>query len=53
MAKKTTTERHQPETKNSKKPYASPRLVEYGDVAKLTASGGSATPHDSMTLMAA
>lgn len=29
-----------------KKPYVSPRLVEYGNVAKLTSSGGTQLPFD-------
>ena len=52
MTKKTTTERPTPKTRNSKKPYASPRLVEYGNVAKLTASGGTrGNPDGIMTRM--
>jgi hypothetical protein len=52
MTKKTTTERQTPETRISKKPYARPRLVEYGNVAKLTASGGSlGSPDGVMTKM--
>jgi len=33
----------------AKRPYARPRLIEYGSVAKLTASGGSTTPGDGIT----
>lgn len=52
MTKKTKIDQQKPEIKNSKKPYARPRLVEYGDVAKLTSSGGSrGFPDGIMTLM--
>jgi len=44
-------ERKKPATQNSKKRYVRPHLVEYGNVAKLTASGGSRPPADSMTRM--
>ncbi|MGH7935043.1 MAG: lasso RiPP family leader peptide-containing protein [Candidatus Binataceae bacterium] len=42
-----------PESKdvNSKRPYASPRLVEYGSVTKLTANNGSITPNDAASGM--
>jgi hypothetical protein len=42
---KSTKERQTPAEQSFKKPYISPLLVEYGSVAKLTASGGS-TPND-------
>ncbi|WP_422303243.1 lasso RiPP family leader peptide-containing protein [Candidatus Binatus sp.] len=42
---KSTKARQTPEKQSFKKPYTSPRLVEYGNVTKLTASGGSA-PND-------
>jgi hypothetical protein len=32
----------------AKKPYVSPRLVEYGNVAKLTSSGGTQLPIDGL-----
>jgi hypothetical protein len=32
--------------KTLKKPYVSPRLVECGNVAKLTSSGGTTAPFD-------
>ena len=51
MTTKNTTERQKPETKSSKKPYIRPHLVEYGNVAKLTASGGSKLPSDQMATM--
>jgi hypothetical protein len=38
-------------SQSPKKPYARPRLVEYGNVAKLTASGGSKSFSDGMTRM--
>lgn len=51
MTKKTKTERQKPRTQIIKKPYVRPHLVEYGDVAKLTASGGTKLPVDAMTAM--
>ena len=41
MTKITKAERQKPRTHSIKKPYVRPHLVEYGNVAKLTASGGS------------
>jgi len=35
--------------RTAKKPYVSPRLVEYGNVAKLTSGFGSTTPFDQGT----
>jgi hypothetical protein len=52
MTKNIKTEHQKPEIKKSKKSYVRPQLVEYGDVAKLTASGGSLVPHDAMSNMA-
>jgi hypothetical protein len=46
MTKKIKAAQRKPETKNFKKAYVRPRLVEYGDVAKLTATGGSVPPAD-------
>ena len=46
MSKKIKAERQKPRTESLKKPYARPHLVEYGSVAKLTASGGSKAPYD-------
>ncbi len=40
-----------PEIRPIKKAYARPRLVEYGDVAKLTSSGGSIPPFDGRSRM--
>jgi len=34
-----------------KRPYASPKLVEYGSVAKLTATNGTILPQDDSTQM--
>jgi|GEM_PF-2787098 len=51
MTKNTKAERQKPRTQSIKKPYVSPHLVEYGNVAKLTASGGSAPPSDGMSGM--
>ena len=48
MTKKTKAERQKPRTQNIKKPYVRPHLVEYGNVAKLTASGGSVLPLDGL-----
>jgi len=53
MTKKTTTETQKLETKERKKPYVRPHLVEYGSAAKLTASGGSTVMADGLgTFMA-
>jgi hypothetical protein len=38
-------------SRSLKKPYVRPRLVEYGNVAKLTASGGSHSFSDGKTRM--
>jgi len=43
---KTMKEQKEPNTQGRKKPYARPHLIEYGNVAKLTASGGTKTPAD-------
>jgi hypothetical protein len=51
MTKKIKIDGQKPRTQSVKKPYARPHLVEYGNVAKLTASGGTATPVDSMSGM--
>lgn len=51
MTKKPKTAHQKAEAKNSRKAYVRPRLVEYGDVAKLTATGGSKPPHDTKTNM--
>jgi hypothetical protein len=48
MTKNTAKERPKLGTKNFKKPYLRPRLVEYGDVAKLTASGGTRVMADGL-----
>jgi hypothetical protein len=48
---KTKKELKKPEVQPVKKTYARPRLVEYGNVAKLTASGGTHLPVDSMVGM--
>jgi hypothetical protein len=48
---KATKERQKATTQNSKKRYVRPHLVEYGNVAKLTASGGSRPPTDGMSNM--
>jgi hypothetical protein len=37
----------------AKRPYVRPRLIEYGSVAKLTASGGTKTPGDGSSTMKA
>ena len=42
MIKKIKTDAQKPRTQSIKKPYVRPHLVEYGNVAKLTASGGTA-----------
>jgi hypothetical protein len=34
----------QPEARAAKRPYAKPRIREYGSIAKLTQSGGSTKP---------
>jgi len=49
--KRTKIEQQKPEIKTTKKPYSRPRLVEYGDVAKLTASGGSSKFIDGLNTM--
>ncbi|THI90814.1 MAG: lasso RiPP family leader peptide-containing protein [Nitrospira sp. CG24A] len=41
-----------PEKTPPKKPYTTPTLVEYGDIAKLTQGGGGSVP-DGMSGMAA
>jgi hypothetical protein len=51
MSKKIKAERQKPRTESLKKPYIRPHLVEYGNVAKLTASGGSVPPIDAMARM--
>jgi hypothetical protein len=48
---KTKRQLKKPEIQPVKKVYARPRLVEYGNVAKLTASGGTHLPVDSMVGM--
>jgi hypothetical protein len=53
---KSTTKRAKQEMHKSgeqavKKPYVSPRLVEYGNVAKLTSSGGSGATDGLQTMM--
>ena len=40
----------EPEGARAKRPYAAPKLIEYGTVAKLTASGGT-TIADGMVTM--
>jgi hypothetical protein len=39
---------HEAGEESAKKPYVSPRLVEYGNVAKLTSSGGTQLPIDGL-----
>ncbi len=51
MTKKPKAKQQKPRTQSIKKPYTHPHLVEYGNVAKLTASGGSVPPVDSMAAM--
>ncbi len=46
MIKKLETDGQKPRTQSVKKPYVRPHLVEYGNVAKLTASGGTVPPSD-------
>ncbi len=46
MTKKPKAQQQKPRTESIKKPYTRPHLVEYGSVAKLTASGGSRAPYD-------
>jgi hypothetical protein len=48
---KTTKEPKEPITQGLKKPYARPHLIEYGNVAKLTASGGTSGPIDGTSTM--
>lgn len=38
-----------PQAARGKRPYISPRLIEYGAITKLTAVNGSALPMDSFT----
>lgn len=40
-AKEAYTRQLQPQGRVCKKPYSSPRLIEYGDLVELTLSGGS------------
>ena len=42
---------HHNEEPSSKKTYVSPQLIIYGDVRKLTASGGGPMPGDAGTMM--
>lgn len=41
LSKKTCTQQLQPQGKVDKKPYLSPRLMEYGNLVELTLGGGS------------
>lgn len=43
---KSTERRAKKKEERAKRPYVRPRLIEYGSVAKLTASGGSDLPVD-------
>ena len=49
MAKRAKQETRKPGEQAVKKSYVAPRLVEYGNVAKLTSSNGTAIPFDTRT----
>lgn len=46
VTEKTKAKQEKPRTKGIKKPYIRPHLVVYGDVAKLTRSGGNVSSPD-------
>ncbi len=50
---KSTEQRAKEKEERAKRRYVRPRLIEYGNVAKLTASGGSQEPGDGTSTMKA